>query len=93
MPIHRRLPKRGFKNHFAKAIVTVNIKDLNRFEDGAEVRPEDLIRCGLLGELGDGVKILGFGELQRKLTVSAHAFSQSAIQKIEQAGGTVKTLL
>jgi large subunit ribosomal protein L15 len=92
MPIHRRLPKRGFKNHFAKVIVTVNVKDLNRFEDGAEVKPEDLIRSGVIGDLGDGLKILGFGELQHKLTVFAHAFSQSAIQKIEQAGGTVKTL-
>lgn len=90
MPLHRRLPKRGFKNLFSKRIMTVNIKDLNRFEEGAEVWPEDFIRVGLIHTLGDGVKVLAYGELDRKLTVKANDFSEMAIQKIERAGGTAQ---
>ena len=92
MPLHRRLPKRGFYNRFSKQIETVNVRDLNRFEDGAQVRPEDLIRAGLIHKIADGVKVLAYGDLNKKLSVAAHYFSQAAIKKIEEAGGTVEQL-
>lgn len=92
MPLHRRLPKRGFHNPFSKQIMTVNVRDLNRFEEGQEVGPTELVRAGLIRDVGDGVKVLAYGDLSRKLTVAAHAFSGEAIKKIEQAGGTVKQL-
>ncbi len=89
MPLARRLPKRGFNNIFAKEYATLNVQDLNRFEDGAVVDDKSLVEIGLLKKTLDGVKILGKGDLQKKLTVNAAAFSESAKQKIEQAGGTV----
>jgi large subunit ribosomal protein L15 len=92
MPLQRRLPKRGFRNPFKKQIVEVNVRDLNRFEDGAEVTPERLIESGLIRHVHDGVKVLGDGELERKLTVTAHAFSKAARAKIEAAGGSAVTL-
>lgn len=87
MPLARRLPKRGFNNIFATKYAALNVSDLNRFEDGAVVDANALIEIGLLKKTLDGVKILGNGELNKKLTVIAAAFSESAKQKIEQAGG------
>jgi len=87
MPLQRRLPKRGFNNIFRTQYATVNVSDLNKFEDGAVVNAEALINAGLLKKTLDGVKVLGNGELTKKLTVEAAAFSASAKQKIEEAGG------
>lgn len=87
MPLQRRLPKRGFVNIFATQYATVNVADLNKFEDGAVVDAQALIDAGVLKKTLDGVKVLGNGELSKKLTVNAAAFSKSAKQKIEEAGG------
>lgn len=89
MPLFRRLPKRGFTNIFAKVIATVNVSDLNRFEEGTVVTPELLLECGLVkrNKMKDGVKILGNGEIEKKLEVKAQYFSESAKEKIEAAGG------
>lgn len=89
MPIHRRLPKRGFYNPFSKKISVVNVSQLNRFDDGTEVTPELLVTAGLVKKIEDGVKVLGTGELIKKLSVTAHHFSKTASSKIEAAGGTV----
>lgn len=90
MPLQRRVPKRGFVNVFATKYAFVNVCDLNKFEDGAVVDADALIAAGLIKKTLDGVKILGSGELTKKLTVNAAAFSESAKQKIEQAGGTAE---
>lgn len=87
MPIYRRLPKRGFKNVWAKKFAEVNVETLNRFEDGAEVDAVALVEYGILKNVLDGVKILGKGEITKKLTVKAQAFTKSAKEKIESAGG------
>lgn len=87
MPICRRLPKRGFKNIWANVYACVNVEILNRFDDGAEVDAVALIECGILKNVKDGIKILGDGELTKKLTVKATAFTKSAVQKIESNGG------
>lgn len=94
MPLFRRMPKRGFKNHFATIYATVNISDLNRFEDGAVVNIESLIEMGLIhsSECADGLKILGDGELEKKLTVQATKFSKSAEEKIQAAGGKAEVI-
>ncbi|MDR2909689.1 MAG: 50S ribosomal protein L15 [Oscillospiraceae bacterium] len=92
MPLQRRLPKRGFNNIFAKQYVTVNVEDLNRFEDGAAVNAQSLMEIGLIKKTLDGVKILGNGELTRRLTVSASAFSGMARDKIEKAGGKAEVI-
>ena len=92
MPLYRRLPKRGFTNIFAKEIVAINIDRLNIFEDGTEVTPELLIQKGIIGKVKDGVKILGNGEIDKKLTVKAHKFSKSAEEKIQAAGGKVEVI-
>ena len=93
MPLQRRLPKRGFNNIFRKEIVAVNVADLNaRFEDGAVVDVESLKQVGLVKNSFDGIKILGNGELTKKLTVKADAFSESAKQKIEAAGGNAEVI-
>ncbi len=92
MPLHRRLPKRGFTNIFKKQIVVVNVSQLQVFKAGASVSPETLIGRGIIKKVKDGVKILGRGELSKALKVSAHFFSQSARGKINQAGGTVEEL-
>ena len=90
MPLVRRVPKRGFNNKWARKVVIVNVSDLEaHFESGDEVTPEILAQSPLLGHRFDEVKILGNGDLSKKLTVSAHRFSQSAVEKIEKAGGTV----
>lgn len=92
MPLYRRLPKRGFTNIFRKEFATVNLEALNRFEDGTEVTPETLYGERVVKRAKDGVKILGGGELTKKLTVRAHAFTQSAREKIEAAGGKAEVI-
>ncbi len=92
MPLARRIPKRGFHNIFAKPLEFVNVSELNVFEDGAAVNTQSLLDAGILSKCRYGVKILGGGELQKKLTVSANAFSQSAKEKIEAAGGKAEVL-
>ncbi len=89
-PVFRRLPKRGFTNVNRKEYAVVNLHDLNRFEDGSEVTPQALIESGLVKNPKDGIKILGDGELKVKLTVKADKFSQSAVEKIEAAGGKIE---
>lgn len=92
MPLYRRLPKRGFTNIFAKHYVVLNVADLNRFDEGTEVSPELLVSSRYVKKLKDGLRVLGHGTLEKKLTVKAHHFSESARQKIEAAGGTVEVL-
>lgn len=92
MPLQRRLPKRGFSNIFAKEIATVNLGSLERFEADTEVTPELLYTARLCKRTKDGVKILGGGELTKKLTVRAQAFTQSAREKIEAAGGKAEVI-
>ena len=92
MPLYRRLPKRGFKNIFAKQYVAVNVEELNKLEDGAEVTVESLLATSAISKAGDGVKILGNGELTKKLTVKVNAVSETAKSKIEAAGGTVELI-
>lgn len=91
-PIFRRVPKRGFNNFARVEFVPVNIAVLNQFEHGTEVTPELLREVGIVKKVFDLVKILGDGELEKQLTVSAHKFSKSAVSKITSAGGTVKVL-
>ena len=92
MPLYRRLPKRGFKNVFAKEYAEVNVSSLNRFEDGAVVDPVALIEEGILKNVFDGVRILGNGELTKKLTVKANGCTKSAEEKIKAAGGEVEVI-
>ncbi len=92
IPLYRKLPKRGFKNKFAKEYETVNISVLNRFEDGAVVDCDALIRAGLAGKSADGLKVLGNGEISKKLTVRAAAFTAAAKEKIEAAGGKAEVI-
>lgn len=93
MPLQRRLPKRGFKNHFATVYANVNLNDLEaRFEDGAVVDTEAIIASGLIKKPMDGIKVLGNGTLTKKLTVKAAAFSASAKEKIEAAGGSAEVM-
>jgi len=86
MPLHRRLPKRGFTNIFKKQYAVVNLGRLEKLE-GDSFTPDRLAELGLVRKLGDGVKILGSGELTRKIRVEAHLFSRSAVEKIQKAGG------
>ena len=92
MPLYRRLPKRGFKNRNTKNIIAFNIHELERCEDGAVVTVESLVEKGIIGDVCDGVKALGGGELTKKLTVKLNAFSESAKAKIEAAGGTCEVI-
>ncbi|MFY9213874.1 MAG: 50S ribosomal protein L15 [Tissierellaceae bacterium] len=94
MPLFRRLPKRGFTNIFAKEFAIVNIEDLNVFADDTVVTPELLIEEGLVkkGKVIDGIKVLGNGEITKKLTVKSHKFSKSAVEKIEAAGGKTEVI-
>lgn len=94
MPLFRRLPKRGFTNIFAKEYATINIDQLNRFEDNTVVTPELLFSEGLAkkGKAANGIKILGNGEITTKITVQAHKFSKIATEKIEAAGGKVEVI-
>jgi len=88
MPLHRRLPKRGFTNIFKKQIAVVNISDLERFDNGATIDEAALRKAGLVKGHADGIKILGDGKLTKKLTVHANKFSEAARKHIEAAGGT-----
>ena len=90
MPLYRRIPKRGFTNLFAKRVATINVKDLERFEEGATVDEAALRKAGLVNRKADMIKVLGDGELDKALTVKVHAASATATQKIEKAGGTVE---
>ncbi len=92
MPLYRRIPKRGFTCPSHKEIVGINVSALNKFDDGAVVDIEALINAGIVKNPKDGVKILGNGEITKKLTVTAHAFSESAKEKIEAIGGTVEVI-
>lgn len=92
MPLARRIPKRGFHNIFAKPLESVNISALNKFEDGAVVDAQALLDAHVLSKCTYGVKILGNGELTKKLTVKASAFSESAKAKIEAAGGKAEVV-
>jgi large subunit ribosomal protein L15 len=91
-PLQRRLPKRGFKNFARKTWTEVNIDQLNSFADGTEITPELLIEKGLIKKLNDGVKVLGRGELEKKLIVKGNSFTKSAIAKIEAAGGKAEVI-
>ena len=90
MPLTMRLPKRGFTNKFRTEYSTVNVERLNIFEDGEVVSPVELIQAGILKNVQDGVKILGNGEITKKLTVQANKFTATAKEKIEAAGGKVE---
>ena len=92
MPLHLRLPKRGFTNIFATRYAVVNVADLNRFDDGAVGGIDELIESGLVKKVYNGIKILGNGELTKKITVKATAFSESAKEKIEAKGGNVEVI-
>lgn len=92
MPLYRRLPKRGFKNIFAKEYVEINVEQLERFEDGTVVTPELLVENSVVSKTKDGVVVLGRGELSKKLTVQAARFSGSAKEKITAAGGKYEVI-
>lgn len=93
MPLYRRLPKRVFTNRNSVEIVGINVDLLNRFEDGAVVTVESMIQAGIIKNPRDGVKILGKGEITKKLTVQANAFSASAKEKIEAVGGKTEEVM
>ena len=93
MPLQRRVPKRGFNNIFATELAVVNLDALDKaFDDGATVTIDDLVACGLVKKVLDGVKVLGNGEITKALTVQANAFSESAKAKIEAAGGKAEVI-
>ncbi len=92
MPLHRRLPKRGFTNIFKKHYALINLRDLEGFEPEEKITPEILIQRGLIKSLGDGLKVLGDGALKAPLTIAAHRFSKSALAKIQQAGGKAEVI-
>ena len=92
MPLYRRIPKRGFKNRNRLEIVAINISALEKFDNGADVTVDTLIESGIVKNPKDGVKILGNGELTKKLNVKANAFSASAKEKIEALGGTCEVI-
>ncbi|MCD8381376.1 MAG: 50S ribosomal protein L15 [Clostridiales bacterium] len=92
MPLTRRLPKRGFNNIYAKPLDAINVGALEQFEDGSTVTVDEIIKAGLISKSKYGVKILGNGELTKKLTVKAKAFSASAKEKIEAVGGKAEVI-
>lgn len=92
MPLYRRLPKRGFTNIFAKDITSINVDRLNIFEDGTEVTIDLLLERGVISKVNDGVKILGNGELNKKLVVKVNKFSKAAAEKITAAGGRAEVV-
>lgn len=92
MPLYRRLPKRGFTNIFAKKYVAVNVEVLDKFNDGDEVTAESLLEKGIISKTLDGVKLLGRGEVTKKLTVKVAKVSESAKEKIEKAGGKAEVV-
>ena len=92
MPLYRRIPKKGFKNRNEKIIVAINVSELEKFDNDAVITIETFAECGMVKNRFDGVKILGNGELTKKLTVKANAFSASAKEKIEAAGGIAEVI-
>ena len=92
MPLYRRIPKRGFTNRTRKEFVAINVNVLDRFDNGAEVTVDTLIESGIVKDPKDGIKILANGELTKKLTVKANAFSAAAKEKIEALGGTCEVI-
>lgn len=92
MPLVRRLPKRGFHNHFEITYTEINVERFEIFEDGTVVTPDLLLENGLIRKLNDGVKVLGRGELTKKLTVKANKFTDGAVSKIEAAGGKTEVI-
>ena len=92
MPLHRRLPKRGFTQIFRKEYVAVNLEKLTGFETGVQVTPEVLKSAGIVKNLRDGIKILGVGELKNAIHVRAHKFSKSAAEKIQKVGGAIEVI-
>ena len=92
MPLYRRIPKRGFHNRNTKEIIAINVDELNRFEDGAAVTVASLMEIGIIRNPKDGVKILGNGELTKKLDVKVNAFSASAVEKIQALGGNAEVV-
>ena len=93
LPLYRRLPKRGFSNHeFKIKYATINVSDLNIFEEGILVTPALLKEVGLVKKQLDGIKVLGNGEINKKLTVQAHKFSKSAIEKLEESGSKIEVI-
>lgn len=92
MPLFRRIPKRGFTNINKKRWATVNVEIFNAFEDGTEITPALLVESGAIKKVLDGVKILGDGQLERKVTVKANKFTKSALEKIEAAGGKAEVI-
>jgi large subunit ribosomal protein L15 len=91
MPLHRRLPKRGFTNIFKKQFAIVNLNKLEKME-GDTFTVDSLLAAGVINKVHDGLKVLGTGQLTRKITVEAHHFSKSAVEKIEKAGGTAQVI-
>ena len=92
MPLQRRIPKRGFNNIFATPYAIINLASLNKFEDGAVVNTEALVAAGIINNAPNGVKVLGNGKIEKKLTVQLSAFSESAKAKIEAAGGKAEVI-
>lgn len=93
MPLHRRLPKRGFKNEpFKKVYAIINLKGLDKVKDVDVITPDILMERGIIKNLKDGLKVLGDGEIDRPITIKAHAFSETARKKIEQAGGKIEVI-
>ncbi len=93
MPLHRRLPKRGFKNEpFKKVFAIINLKSLDKVKDVDVITPDILMERGIIKNLKDGLKVLGDGEIDRAITIKAHAFSETARKKIEQAGGKIEVI-
>jgi len=92
MPLYRRIPKRGFTNRNTKEIIAINVTALNKFDDGAVVTVDSLIEIGIINNPKDGVKILGNGELTKKLDVKVNAYSASAVEKIQALGGKAEVL-
>lgn len=92
MPLQRRIPKRGFKNYFAKEYAVINLKELARIEDSDVITPELLVERGVVRKIKDGIKILGDGEIKRPVTIKAKIFSAAAAAKIAAAGGKAETV-
>jgi len=93
LPLYRRIPKRGFKNYmFKTSYAVINLEDLNRFEDGTVVTPALLKEVGTIKNQLDGVKVLGTGKLEKKLTIQAHKFSASALEKIKESGSKAEVI-
>lgn len=92
MPLQRRIPKRGFKNYFAKEYAVINLKELARIEDSDVITPELLVERGVVRKIKDGIKILGGGEIKRPVTIKAKIFSAAAAAKIAAAGGKAETI-